>query len=110
MGADVDCIGSNNDTALHVASINGEVHVVRLLLERGAKIDEKSKSGQTPLMLAASGGHYHPIFVGGNEMTLELLIQKVLRAFLCVKYIPTHQRLNLLQTSDIPSFCPVDLW
>ena len=41
MGADVNCVGSNNDTALHVASINGEVHVVRFLLEKGAKIDQK---------------------------------------------------------------------
>merc|ERR1711916_362016 len=75
-GVDVNCTGSNHDTALHVACINGEIQVVKYLLEKGANIDAVSKSGQTPLMLAASGGHYHPLVSGGNELCAELLIDR----------------------------------
>ena len=59
-----------------MACINGEVDVVKYLLDKGAEIEAKSKSGQTPLMLAASGGHYHPLVTGGNEICAELLINK----------------------------------
>jgi ankyrin repeat protein len=46
-------------TLLHRAALQGRVNVAQLLLNRGAKIDERSRDGNsvTPLHLAASGGH-----------------------------------------------------
>eukprot|EP00741_Cyanophora_paradoxa_P007978 tig00000133_g7718.t1 len=41
----------------HVAAMNGHGAVVRLLLERGAPVDAKDKSGLTALSFAARNGH-----------------------------------------------------
>eukprot|EP00389_Voromonas_pontica_P004156 GDKH01006177.1.p1 GENE.GDKH01006177.1~~GDKH01006177.1.p1 ORF type:complete len:168 (-),score=38.03 GDKH01006177.1:104-607(-) len=47
-GADVDFTDKSGNTALHMASANGHVDVVRVLLEHGAK-SLKNKTGNTPL-------------------------------------------------------------
>ncbi|GAW24463.1 hypothetical protein ANO14919_140480 [Xylariales sp. No.14919] len=44
-------------TALYLASRNGFVQLVELLLEHGADPNIHTESGKTPLHLAASGGH-----------------------------------------------------
>ncbi|ETS85637.1 hypothetical protein PFICI_03662 [Pestalotiopsis fici W106-1] len=41
-------------TALHMASCAGYINVIELLLDHGADIHSTSKSGETPLMLAAT--------------------------------------------------------
>ncbi|CAE7222253.1 ANKRD17 [Symbiodinium necroappetens] len=40
-------------TALHLAAAAGHVEVCRLLLKRGAEVDPRSTSGETPLIMAA---------------------------------------------------------
>jgi uncharacterized protein len=44
-------------TALHYAATNGQDAVVRLLLDKSAYIDAGSPNGTTPLMMAARGNH-----------------------------------------------------
>lgn len=44
-------------SALHFASSQGDVEMCRMLLDAGAQLDEYSNSGETPLLLAARGGH-----------------------------------------------------
>lgn len=44
-------------TALHYAATNGQDAVVKLLLDKSAYIDAGSPNGTTPLMMAARGNH-----------------------------------------------------
>ncbi|KAM5386800.1 hypothetical protein ACJZ2D_000093 [Fusarium nematophilum] len=44
-------------TAIHMAARSGHRGIVDMLLKAGAKYDPKEKDGETPLWLAAQGGH-----------------------------------------------------
>jgi ankyrin repeat protein len=44
-------------TPLHFAATTGSVDAARLLLQKGADVEAKSKSGVTALMIAATMGH-----------------------------------------------------
>jgi ankyrin repeat protein len=39
------------------AAMNGHLDIVRMLLEKGAKVDAINYSGENALMLASSNGH-----------------------------------------------------
>jgi hypothetical protein len=54
-GMDVNEKGANGYTALHAAAANGNLEVVKLLLEYGAKVSQLA-SGETPLDLAITTG------------------------------------------------------
>ena len=52
LGADVAATDAEGNTALHGAAIRGVNSTVRLLLERGAKIDAKNDWGRMPIDIA----------------------------------------------------------
>lgn len=52
LGADVNAIDDNGNTALHGAAFTGANAVVRLLVERGARLDVKNKLGYFPVTIA----------------------------------------------------------
>jgi ankyrin repeat protein len=52
LGADVNAIDDNGNTALHGAAFTGANSVVRLLVERGARLDVKDKLGYLPVTIA----------------------------------------------------------
>ncbi|MFN8395433.1 MAG: ankyrin repeat domain-containing protein [Bacteroidia bacterium] len=72
-GADADIRATDAEkgieqiTALHVASTNGHIEILQLLLERGAEVNAQDKSGLTPLMAASELG---------NTVAVILLIDK----------------------------------
>jgi ankyrin repeat protein len=49
---DVDILGNYNDTLLHIAILCNYVDVVKILLDKGARLDRKNNSNRTPLELA----------------------------------------------------------
>jgi hypothetical protein len=54
-GASVDCQDENGLTPLFYAARHGNTNAVAFLLAHGADANHKSKTGETPLMWAASG-------------------------------------------------------
>lgn len=58
---------SKKKTALMFAAGNGKGEVVKLLLEKGAKLESSNDVGWTPLLYAASEGH---------EAVVELLLER----------------------------------
>ncbi len=56
-GADVDARGQQGASALHWAAFNGDLEMVRMLLDAGARVDAVLDNGSTPLHLAAFEGH-----------------------------------------------------
>ena len=45
-------IPETNRSALHQASINGDINCIKALVRRGSNMDDKDKDGHTPLELA----------------------------------------------------------
>lgn len=52
-----DTVDLNGQTLLHTAAHKGDLHLVQLLLLKGANIEAVDKSKQTPINLAAKQGH-----------------------------------------------------
>jgi ankyrin repeat protein len=67
-GVDVNAQNAAGDTALHTAATSGggQPAIIRLLVERGARLDVKNKSDRTPL--DAAGRARQP-----NEKVVALL-------------------------------------
>lgn len=55
-GTDVNQINEAGDSALHAAAGTGNLTVIQLLAERGAKLELKNKNGQTPLAMTIPRG------------------------------------------------------
>lgn len=57
-GADIQQAGTNGWTPLHMAAVRGYVEKANVLIQAGAKIDQRTEidGDETPLMLAASTG------------------------------------------------------
>jgi ankyrin repeat protein len=54
-GADVNAVNVTGETALHGAASHGANDIIRLLAERGAKLDVKDKRNRTPLDITEGG-------------------------------------------------------
>src|SRR6202012_1590455 len=57
-GAKVNVKEQGRWTPLHLASYNGYLEIVHLLLERGADIHAQNFCGWTPLRAASASGHF----------------------------------------------------
>ena len=55
LGADVNAANEAGQTALHAAAAIGANGVVRFLVERGARLDARTRQGRTPLDEALRG-------------------------------------------------------
>ena len=55
-GADVNQTSYRDETALHVAAVNGLPDIARVLINAGANVEAKNDIGHTPLMWSTWGG------------------------------------------------------
>ena len=55
-GGDLKKVNKNNQTPLHIASINNRGRIVEFLLGQGAKIEAQDDASLSPLLLAAQHG------------------------------------------------------
>jgi uncharacterized protein len=97
LGADVNAVDANGETAMHGAALKNLPKVVQFLADNGAKIEvwnHKNKFGSTPLMIAQGyrPGNFKPSFE-----TVDAL-QKVMLANGAV--LPTNARPSVLKNSD----------
>jgi ankyrin repeat protein len=68
LGADVNAVNQQGDTAMHSAAAQGFYRVIQLLADNGASVAVKNKRGLTPLAVAtAAGGPVRPAAVGDIE-------------------------------------------
>lgn len=51
-GVDINACAPAGDTALHFAAGDGQDEAIKLLVKRGAKVDQPNHSGETPLLRA----------------------------------------------------------
>ena len=56
-GVDANTTDAGGQSVLHLASRDGTIEVAQVLVTAGAEIDRRNKNGETPIMLAALGGH-----------------------------------------------------
>ncbi len=61
LGGDVTAVSRKGETALHGAAKRGYVPLVRLLIDRGARLDAKNDKGWTPLTVALGYEKGNPI-------------------------------------------------
>jgi ankyrin repeat protein len=52
LGADVNVTNAAGQTPLHVAVAAGANDIVRMLVEKGARVDARDRRGDTPMTLA----------------------------------------------------------
>jgi hypothetical protein len=69
-GADIHAIDSNGSTPLHIAALNGNIKVARILLNSGAEIDPVNVYGHTPLISVCS----YDLHQGNLKEMVDLLI------------------------------------
>jgi len=71
LGASVDDVDKNGETALHGPAWRGSNEAVTLLVKAGAKLDAKNNRGWTPLTIA--DGVYYNARIMMNKHTAQLL-------------------------------------
>jgi uncharacterized protein len=81
LGADVNAVDKNNETAMHGAAYRNHPKVVQLLADKGAKIEiwnHKNKTGLTPIIIAE--GHRPGINFRPSPETVAALHQVMIAA------------------------------
>jgi len=96
LGADVNAIDSNGETAMHGAALKNLPKVVQFLADHGAKVEvwnQENSFGSTPLMLAQG---YRP----GNFKPSFETVEAIQRVMLAAGVSPTNALPSELNNSD----------
>jgi ankyrin repeat protein len=97
LGADVNAVDANGETAMHGAALKNLPKVIQFLADRGAKVDvwnQKDSFGSTPLMFAQGHrpGNFKPSFE-----TIDAIRRVMLAAGVP---LPTNAPTAVLRNSD----------
>lgn len=87
---DVNAVDDHGFSALHYAVLSENQSFISKLLHKGAKLNEQSRNGHTPLYLAACGGIWR-----GDEIILTLLKSQDLTTVVEIKDINGNTALHL---------------
>lgn len=71
LGNDVNAVNDRGETALHGAAYRGANTIVKYLVDKGAKLDARSKQGWTPWTIA--NGVFYSLFFKEQRATAEYL-------------------------------------
>ena len=104
LGADVNAVDANGETAMHGAALKNLPRVVQFLANNGAKVEvwnKKDKFGSTPLMFAQGHrpGNFKPSFE-----TIDAIQRVMLAAGVA---LPTNTAPTVLKNSDWEPIVPV---
>jgi len=104
LGADVNAVDANGETAMHGAALKNLPKVVQFLADNGAKVEiwnQKNKFGSTPLMLAQGyrPGNFKPSFETTDAIQRVMLAAGVA--------VPTNTAPTVLRNSDWEPLVPV---
>ncbi|MCI0746683.1 MAG: ankyrin repeat domain-containing protein [Verrucomicrobia subdivision 3 bacterium] len=104
LGADVNAVDANGETAMHGAALKNLPKVVQFLANNGAKVEvwnKKNKFGSTPLMFAQGyrPGNFKPSFE-----TIDAIQRVMLAAGVA---LPTNSAPTVLKNSDWEPLVPV---
>jgi uncharacterized protein len=104
LGADVNAVDANGETAMHGAALKNLPKVVQFLAKNGAKVEvwnKKDKFGSTPLMFAQGyrPGNFKPSFE-----TIDAIQRVMLAAGVA---LPTNTAPTVLRNSDWEPLVPV---
>jgi len=114
LGADVNQANKAGDTALHGAAWRAANDIIQLLVDRGARLDAKNKSGMTPLQIANGEEEGRVANINIRPWAVELLV-KLMRErglpiemksaegrFAFEKQKPTERRRSPRSPDDVP--------
>ena len=62
-GADVNAVGEDSETALHIAVVVNNINIAKILLDLGASIDIPNIDGLNPLDIARNRNNEHMVKV-----------------------------------------------
>ena len=96
LGARVDAVDENGDTALHGSAWRGSNDAVSLLASAGAKLDARNKYGWTPLTIA--DGVYYNARIMMNKHTARLLRDLMTQRGLATQEDRAHTNVNAKQS------------
>jgi hypothetical protein len=75
LGGDVNQANKQGETPLHGAAWRGSNEIVQLLVDRGARLDVKTKQGLTPLQIANGEEEGRVANINVRPWTVELLVK-----------------------------------
>ena len=106
-GGDVNRRTENGQTLLHIATENGELDIVGLLLARGADLNAKGYHGYTALHIAvdSDSGTSRQDGLRAIELTLTKLFSILERTSRCVTTMERLQEMLLLLTGRLSVYC-----
>lgn len=78
-GADVNAVGDENYTALHVAVLRNHAKVIEFLVRAGADVFAKNDAGETPFGLAQKVGGAASLAICGVQLVRHHCVHQLIR-------------------------------
>lgn len=101
LDADVNKANSQGEAPLHGAAWRGANEIIRLLVDKGARLDAKSKVGSTPLMIA-NGEEERVANINVRPWTVEFLVKLMQERGIPIEMNTSSERLAFEKIRPAP--------